>query len=250
MGVCVMLKIENLSASYGKKGVIFDLSCELRRGAFTAIVGRNGSGKSSLLSCICGIKDYSGKILLDGREISSIPSRERAKMLSYLPQSLPITRFSVRETVAFGREPYISFKPTENDIEIVEQSIEKCGISHLKDKKLTEISGGERQMAYLAMTLAQNADLLLLDEPTTYMDAPHARGFLDILREAASDGKAVAAVMHDLTQAVKYADDILLIDGGRVVFCGKKEDCLAIGAIERVMGVEGHRLEDGTVVFI
>ena len=105
-------------------------------------------------------------------------------------------------------------------------------------------------MAYLAMTLAQDADVLLLDEPTTYMDAPHARGFLDILRDSANSGKAVAAVMHDLTQALKYADDILLIDGGKVVFHGKKEDCLASGAIERVMGVEGHRLEDGTVVFV
>ncbi len=245
-----MLKIERLCASYGKKQVIFDLTAEFKRGRFTAILGRNGSGKSSLLSCIGGIKDYSGRILLKDRDISELPSRERAKMLSYLPQSLPATQFTVRETVAFGREPYISFKLTEADNEIIDRAIEKCGISHLKNKKLTEISGGERQMAYLAMTLAQDADVIMLDEPTTYMDAPHARKFLDILKESVKDGKAVVAVMHDLTQAVKYADDIIVIDGGRLVFEGTKEKCLEKKAIETVMEVEKHVIEDGRIVFI
>ena len=176
-----MIKIENLSAFYGKKQVLFDLSFELERGKFTAILGRNGSGKSSLLSCIASQKRYSGKILLGEREISEIPPRERAKMLSYLPQNLPLTQFTVLETVAFGREPYISFKLTDTDNEIIEKSIERCGISHLRNKKLTEISGGERQMAYLAMALAHDADVIMLDEPTTYMDAPNARKFLSTL---------------------------------------------------------------------
>ena len=198
-----MLKIEDLSAFYGKKQVLFDLTFELERGKFTAILGKNGSGKSSLLSCLASQKRYSGKILLGEREISEIPPRERAKIISCLPQNLPLTQFSVRETVAFGREPYVSFKLTDSDNEIIEKSIEKCGISHLKDKVLTEISGGERQMAYLAMTLAQDADILLLDEPTTYMDAPNAREFLSTLKQAQSEGKTVAAVMHDLTAAAK-----------------------------------------------
>jgi len=245
-----MLKIENLSAFYGKKQVLFDLSFNLEPGKFTAILGKNGSGKSSLLSCLASQKRYSGKILLGEREISEIPPRERAKIISCLPQNLPLTQFSVRETVAFGREPYISFKLTDSDNEIVEKSIEKCGISHLKDKVLTEISGGERQMAYLAMTLAQDADILLLDEPTTYMDAPNAREFLSTLKQAQSEGKTVAAVMHDLTAAVKYADDILLIDGGKVVFAGTREECIKSGEIERIMGVEKHSLDDETVVFI
>jgi len=245
-----MLKIEDLSAFYGKKQVLFDLSFELEHGKFTAILGKNGSGKSSLLSCLASQKRYSGKILLGEREISEIPPRERAKIISCLPQNLPLTQFSVRETVAFGREPYISFKLTDSDNEIIEKSIEKCGISHLKDKALTEISGGERQMAYLAMTLAQDADILLLDEPTTYMDAPNAREFLSTLKQAQSEGKTVAAVMHDLTAAVKYADDILLIDGGKIVFAGTREKCIESGAIEQVMGVEKHSLDDETVVFI
>lgn len=245
-----MLKIENLSAFYGKKQALFDLTFELERGKFTAIIGANGSGKSTLLSALTSQITYSGKILLGERDISEIPIRERAKMLSYLPQNLPPTQFSVRETVAFGREPYISFKLTDSDNEIIEKSIEKCGISHLKDKVLTEISGGERQMAYLAMTLAQDADVLLLDEPTTYMDAPHARKFLEILKMAQADGKTVAAVMHDLTAAAKYADNVILIDSGRIVFAGTRDDCIESGEIERIMGVEKHSLDDGAVVFI
>ena len=245
-----MLKIENLSAFYGKKQVLFDLTFELERGKFTAIIGANGSGKSTLLSALTSQITYSGKILLGERDISEIPIRERAKMLSYLPQNLPPTQFSVRETVAFGREPYISFKLTDSDNEIIEKSIEKCGISHLKDKVLTEISGGERQMAYLAMTLAQDADVLLLDEPTTYMDAPHARKFLDILKNAQSDGKTVAAVMHDLTAAAKYADNVILIDAGRIVFAGTRDDCIESGSIERVMGVEKYCIGNKNIVFV
>lgn len=245
-----MLKFDTLSVFYGKKQVLFDISASIERGKFTAIIGRNGSGKSTLLSALTSQTAYSGKILLDGRDISSIDRRERAKMISFLPQNLPVTQFTVGETVAFGREPHISFKLTDADLGIVEKSLEKCGISHLRDKKLTEISGGERQMAYLSMMLAQDADLMLLDEPTTYMDAPNARDFLKILSEERDRGKSVAAVMHDLTSAAKYADDILLIDGGKVVFKGTKEKCLEEKAIENVMEVESHKLDDGRVVFI
>jgi len=245
-----MLRIENLSAFYGKKQALFDLSFTVERGRFTVILGANGSGKSTLMSALTSGVAYSGKITLDGRDISAIPPRERAKNISFLPQNLPVTQFSVRETVTFGREPYISFKPTDGDVEIVDRAIEKCGISHLSGKKLTEISGGERQMAYLAMTLAQDAEIMLLDEPTTYMDASRARRFLDILKESISEGKSVVAVMHDLTQAVKYADDIVLIDSGKLIFAGTREECIESGVIERVMGVEKHSLDDGTVVFI
>ena len=245
-----MIKIENLSAFYGKKQVLFDLTFNLERGKFTAILGRNGSGKSSLLSCIASQKRYSGKILLGEREISEIPPRERAKMLSYLPQNLPLTQFTVLETVAFGREPYISFKLTDTDNEIIEKSIERCGISHLRNKKLTEISGGERQMAYLAMALAQDADVIMLDEPTTYMDAPNAREFLSTLKSAQSEGKTVVAVMHDLSAAVKYADNIILIDEGRIIFAGSREECIKSGEIERVMGVEKYCVDDVNIIFV
>ena len=158
----------------------------------------------------------------------------------------------MRETVAFGREPYtdLTGKPTKNDVEIIEKSIEKSGISHLTEKRMNEISGGERQTAYLSMMLAQDADILLLDEPTTYMDAPNAREFMRILSSERDRGKAVVAVMHDLTGAVEYADNVILIDGGRLVFAGTKEECLAKKVIENIMKVESHMIVDGRTVFI
>jgi iron complex transport system ATP-binding protein len=247
-----MLEIIGLCAAYGKRQVLFDINTSLGRGKFTAIIGRNGSGKSTLLSCLASSIRYSGKILLDGRAVSEFKKRDLAKKISYLPQNLPSTPFTVRESAAFGREPYtdLSGKLTDEDKKAVADALERCGISHLSEKRMNEISGGERQMAYLSMMLAQNADIMLLDEPTTYMDAPNAREFMRILTEERDQGKSVVAVMHDLTQAVKYADDILLIEEGKAVFFGTKEECLAEKAIERVMCVESNMIEDGSIVFI
>lgn len=247
-----MLEIKKLSAFYGKKQVLFNINTVIEDGRFTAVIGRNGSGKSTFLSCLVSSCRNSGEILLDGRSLSEFKKRDLAKKISYLPQNLPSTPFTVRETVAFGREPYtdLTGKPTKNDVEIIEKSIEKCGISHLTEKRMNEISGGERQTAYLSMMLAQDADILLLDEPTTYMDAPNAREFMRILSSERDRGKAVVAVMHDLTGAVKYADNVILIDGGRLVFAGTRDDVLSSGIIESTMGVESCRLDNGSVVFI
>lgn len=247
-----MLKIENLSASYGKKQVLFDVNAEIEAGRITAIIGRNGSGKSTLLSSIASQKSYSGRILLDGCDISGLKKRDLAKKISCLPQNLPVTPFTVYETVAFGREPYLdlSGRLTDEDKEAVSGAIERCGIVHLAEKRVNEISGGERQTAYLAMMLAQNAEIMLFDEPTTYMDAPNAREFMKILTAERDRGKAVVAVMHDLGQAVRYADNVILIDLGKIVFSGKTDDAISSKEIEKIMGVEAHKLDDGSFVFV
>ena len=247
-----MLEIRDLSASYGKRKVLSDINAVIERGKFTAIIGRNGSGKSTFLSSLASSMRYSGSILLDGKALSDFKKRDLAKKISYLPQNLPITPFTVRETVAFGREPYtdLSGKLNDGDEMIVGSALEKCGLLHLSEKRMNEISGGERQMAYLAMMIAQDAELMLLDEPTTYMDAPNARGFMKILSEERESGKTVAAVMHDLTGAVKYADNIILIDCGKLIFAGTREDVLSSKLIESTMGVESCRLDNGSVVFI
>ncbi len=247
-----MLEIKDLCASYGKKKVLFDINTVIESGKMTAIIGRNGSGKSTFLSCIASSCRYSGSILIDGRAVSDFKKRDLAKKISYLPQNLPITPFRVRETAAFGREPYsdLSGKLNDEDIMIVTNALKKCGISHLSEKRMNEISGGERQMAYLAMMLSQDASIMLLDEPTTYMDAPNAREFMNILTSERDRGKSVVAVMHDLTGAVKYADNVILIDGGRLIFAGTRDDVLSSGIIESTMGVESCRLDNDSVVFI
>ena len=154
-----MLEIKDLSASYGKRKVLSDINAVIERGKFTAIIGRNGSGKSTFLSALASSMRYSGSILLDGKSLSDFKKRDLAKKISYLPQNLPITPFTVRETAAFGREPYtdLSGKLNDGDKMIVESALEKCGLLHLSEKRMNEISGGERQMAYLAMMIAQDA---------------------------------------------------------------------------------------------
>lgn len=247
-----MLEIIGLCAAYGKKQVLFDINTSLGRGKFTAIIGRNGSGKSTLLSCLASSIRYSGKILLDGRAVSEFKKRDLAKKISYLPQNLPSTPFTVRESAAFGREPYtdLSGKLTDEDKKAVADALERCGISHLSEKRMNEISGGERQMAYLSMMLAQNADIMLLDEPTTYMDAPNAREFMRILTEERDQGKSVVAVMHDLGQAVRHADNVILIDNGKIVFAGTRDKAIESNVIEKTMGVQKFRLDNGSIVFI
>lgn len=247
-----MLKIDNLSTSYGKIKVLFDINTVIEDGKFTAIIGRNGSGKSTFLSCLASSIRYSGKILLDGRAISEFKKRDLAKKISFLPQNLPSTPFTVRESAAFGREPYtdLSGKLTDEDKKAVADAIERCGISHLSEKRMNEISGGERQMAYLAMMLAQNADIMLLDEPTTYMDAPNAREFMKILTEERDQGKSVVAVMHDISAAIRHADNVILIDNGKIAFSGKKEEAIESKLIEKTMGVNSYKLDDSSFVFI
>lgn len=247
-----MLKIENLSASYGKKQVLFDISVEIETRKLTVIIGRNGSGKSTLLSSIVSLMSHTGRIFLDGCDISALKRRDLAKKISYLPQNLPVTPFSIYETVAFGREPYLdlSGRLGDEDKKAVNDAVEKCGIGHIAEKRINEISGGERQMAYLAMTFAQDAEIMLFDEPTTYMDAPNAREFMNLLSYARDEKKTVLAVMHDIGQALRYANNVILIEHGRIAFSGSRDDALSSGIIEEVMDVKAYRLNDGTVVFI
>ena len=247
-----MLEIKDLCASYGKKNVLFDINTVIEDGKFTAVIGRNGSGKSTFLSCIASSCKYSGSILLDGKSVSDFGKRDLAKRISYLPQTLPVTPFTVYETAAFGREPYtdLSGKLKDNDKKAVKDALDRCSLCSLAEKRMDQVSGGERQMAYLAMMMAQDADIMLLDEPTTYMDAPNAREFMNILTSERDRGKAVVAVMHDLTGAVKYADNVILIDGGRLIFAGTRDDVLSSGIIESTMGVESCRLDNDSVVFI
>ncbi|MGM9642912.1 MAG: ABC transporter ATP-binding protein [Eubacteriales bacterium] len=248
-----MMEIKNLSAFYGKRQVLFDIDLCIARGRFTAVIGRNGSGKSTLLASITSQIPHSGRVTLAGRDIAAYSRRERAKLISILPQSLPLTEFGVGATVAFGREPYldVSGKLSQADRAAVDEAVRLCGIGHLTEKKLSEVSGGERQTVYLAMILAQGAEVMLLDEPTTYMDAARAKQFLGVLKKAQTEkNRTVVAVMHDISQVMRYADDIILMDGGRVVLAGTREAAISSGEIERVMEVEKHTLQNGEIIYI
>ena len=238
-----MFKAKNLSVSYGKRRVLSGLDFEIERGKITAVIGRNGSGKSTLLSALSGAIPCEGEILLDGRPLADIKRAERAKKVAFLPQTMPSPQITVRELVSLGRSPYtgISGRLGKGDTEAVERAISRVGISRIADKRADRISGGELRLSYLAMILAQDTDAVLLDEPSAFMDISNERAMCRILGELReSEGKTIVAAMHSLSAAAGFAERVLVLDGGKIVFCGSVEDCLSKQIIETAFAVTKH----------
>lgn len=238
-----MLEINNLTAGYGKKTVLNNVSFKVPKNSITAVIGRNSSGKSTIISCINGQIKYSGSIKVDGTDLQNLTLRERAQKISVLSQFLTSPAFTVGQLVAFGRNPYIGLngRMTDTDREIVASAIKSVGISNLEKRYVSSLSGGERQMAYLAMVLAQNTDLIVLDEPTSFMDISNESSFLKLLSEICrKEGKTVLIVMHNLTYAVNFADNIVVIDDGIVLYSGDKNECLQKNIIENNFDVKRY----------
>lgn len=245
-----MLEIRNLSAKIGRKAILEDINLKLVPHTFTAIVGKNGCGKSTLVSCINQMQPYTGEMLIAGRNLALMPERERASLVSILPQSLTAPHITVSELAALGRSPYVDIGKhlTQEDKDIVAGSISTIGIDALADCYIDELSGGEKQKAYLAMTLAQNTRLMVLDEPTTYMDMAYEHTFmetLDMLKK--KHKKTLLVIMHNLNQAVRYADRLAVMDSGRIIADGTKEEILESGMLEQVFGVKMYN--DGENIF-
>ncbi len=245
-----MLEVKDLTVCYGKRTVLEGIGFSLEEGSFTALLGRNGSGKSTLLSALVGDTRFVGEVLFDGAPLALLSPRERAKRLTLLPQLLPTPPFTVAETVAFGRNPYtpLSGRLTEEDKRIVAESMEKTDVLTLAERYLATLSGGERQTTFLAMALAQKTPLLLLDEPTSFLDKARERHFWDTLARVRREEKiTVLAAMHDLTAAVRAADRFLLLSEGALLFDGTREALLASHLLEDTFGVRCYDTEDGPV---
>ena len=242
-----MLRIEHLAVSYGAEDVLRDVSFELEPGKFTAVIGQNGCGKSTLAACINQQLAYRGEIYFEGENLKEMPPRRRARKISMLPQMLVSPHITVEELVALGRSPYLGLlgRMSGSDREAVESAMESAGISGLRGKFTDELSGGERQKAYLAMILAQDCGLMVLDEPTTYMDITYEGWFLEKLDELRrKQGKTLLVIMHNLSQAVRFAENIVVLKGGKVFFSGDVESCLERGVIEDVFSVKKHMFNE------
>lgn len=245
-----MLTVTNLSTGYGRKQVLHNIDFTVQPGTFTAILGRNGCGKSTLLSCLSGQqKRWSGSIFWNDMDLSSLPANQLAQTLALLPQGMPTPALTVAELAACGRTPWRSWghRLSAEDKAIVDAALERAGVAELAHKQLTHLSGGERQRAWLAMTLAQDTPLLLLDEPTTYLDPAQQFRFLDTLQALCKGGKTILAVLHDLPLALRYADQVILMDSGRCVHNGTPQEVLP--ALEQVFGLQA-RMVDGSLVLI
>ena len=214
--------IQHLHFAYQEDTVIDDLSFKAQPEELLAVIGKNGSGKSTLLKLMSGyLKASRGNLFLDGKAISSIPSKDLAKRLAYLPQFVSLPNIKAIDVISYGRYAYLPFSKqlTPQDKEKIHWAIEMMGIEDLVEKDCHALSGGEIQKVLLTMILAQDTRWLLLDEPATHLDLYQSLQLFEHLKMFTKDlGKGIIMVVHDLNQALRFADRILLIDDGKSCF--------------------------------
>lgn len=235
-----MLSVRNLCAGYGGRDVLRGASLEAQAGQITAILGPNGCGKSTLLKALCGIVPASsGAVELDGRDLLALPLKRRAQAVAYLPQSRQVPDITVGRLVLHGRFPHLGYprRYRREDREIAESAMARLGLLEMADTPLEQLSGGQRQKVYIAMALAQDADVLLLDEPTTYLDISQQYQILRQARALAGAGKHVVIVIHDLSHALAAADRVALMADGAVCAQGTPEEVFNSGALDETFGV-------------
>ncbi|MFH0977410.1 MAG: ABC transporter ATP-binding protein [Spirochaetota bacterium] len=235
----IMLKAVNVNAGYGKKEVLRNISFEIKKGELAGIIGPNGSGKTTLLKIITRLlKPWEGRLLLTGKDIAGMDFREIARITAVVSQSAETGWMSVEEYIMLGRMPYFGkfqFFENNNDRDIVCRYMKLTGINALKDKSMAEISGGERQLAFITRALAQEPRLLLLDEPTSYLDITHQISIMDLIRRLNKDlGITVIMILHDLNLASEYCGKLILLNDGEIYKAGSPQEVLTYSAIEEV----------------
>lgn len=238
-----MLEFKRISVTRKGRPVLNDVSFTVPEKSITVLLGKNGCGKSTLLECVTGQVRYSGAITLNGTDISSFNRRALAKEIAVLPQTLNATSLSVESLVSLGRYAHTGSTGilTVQDKSKIASAMSITGIADYRTRACNELSGGERQKAYLAMILAQDTPYILLDEPTTFLDTSYRRETYDLMRSLVSDhGKTLFIVMHDLSEAVALADNICVLDDGRSEFDGSVAEFLSGDIYERLFGVKKY----------
>jgi len=237
------LEVRSLTVDYGTRRVLSGVDFSLRAGEMVALLGPNGAGKSTLLRCVGGtLRPAVGGVLIDGAPLADYERAAMARRVAVVPgQTVAAFPIRVEELVALGRLPHehplLGLRPA--DRAAIDAAIERVSIGHLRGRDVRELSLGERQLAVLAMAVAQGARLLLLDEPTVHLDLRHQVAVMELLRDLSSrDGVTVLAVMHDVTLASHFFPRLLLLDAGRLVADGSPADVLTGDRIQAVYGVD------------
>ena len=225
-----MLKIQNISVSYGSRRILHDISLNVQSGEVLALIGPNGAGKSTLIRAASGVIPYTGHVRTNGDDLASLSTLQRARYIATVPQAVSMPpAFTVWETVLLGRTPYLGFlgQPSQNDEEIARQSLQRVSALPFIDRRVGELSGGEQQRILLARALCQSTPILLLDEPTAHLDLQYQVGLLELVTELAhKDNLAVLIALHDLNLAAHYADRIALMVAGNIKAMGEPKEVL------------------------
>ena len=242
------LRTRALTVSYGTAPVLRALDVEIPDNALTVIVGPNACGKSTLLRSLARmLRPTAGSVLLDGRSVAELSSKEYARELGLLPQSATAPDgMSVADLVARGRYPHQGLfrQWSTRDEAVVAEAMGATSVAELADRPVDSLSGGQRQRAWLAMALAQETPLLLLDEPTTYLDITHQLEVLDLARSLVTGGRTVVAVLHELNLAFRYADHLVVMAGGEIVATGAPSTVVTPELMQQVYDLECRIVAD------
>jgi len=238
-----LLSVKNLRASLGGKPVLKDLSFAIAAGEFVGLIGPNGAGKSTLLRTILGFTPHQGEVAVDGHDLAAMSARQRARHAAYLPQERDIAwPVPVEMIVALGRHahrPAFS-APGKADREIVEAAMRRMEVDAFRDRPATELSGGEKARVLIARALAQDAPLLLADEPAAGLDPSHQIGLMKTFAALAGEGHGIVASLHDLGLAARWCSRLILLDKGRIVADGPPRSVLTADRLASVYAVETH----------
>ncbi|WP_066895005.1 ABC transporter ATP-binding protein [Clostridium nigeriense] len=238
-----MLEIKNIYCGYNGENVVKDVSFKVDRGENICIVGPNGCGKSTLLKSISNLISFEGNVLLDGKNIKTLKRKELATKVSLMTQNSNILfPYTIFETVALGRYAHLNglfSKLSKRDEDIINKSLDKVGLLDIKDKLISELSGGQLQRVFLARSFAQDPDVILLDEPTNHLDLRCQIEILDYLKVwAKENNKIIVAVLHDLNLVQNFADKVLMLKDGSIINNGDTKEVLNGEDLEKVYGID------------
>ena len=236
-----MLEMKNACVGYGTRTVLSGASLTVGPGQLPALLGPNGCGKSTLLRALLGLIPLSaGEVTLAGKPLTALHRRTIARRIAYLPQGQPTPEMTVGELVLCGRYPHLSYpyRYSSADRRLADEAMARVGVSALAERPLHTLSGGMLQTAYLAMALAAGCDYILLDEPTTYLDATHGLALMRLLQELAAEGCGILTVMHDLPMAFAFSDKVILLGEGKALLTAPPQEVAASPLLKQAMGIE------------
>ena len=236
-----MIRVNNILKKYSDKIILENINLELPKNKITAFIGSNGAGKSTLISIISRtLAKDSGEVFIDEKELKNWNTTELSKRLSILKQSNHLNiKLTVRELINFGRFPHSKGKLTKEDVKKVDEAIEYMDLSDLENRYIDELSGGQRQMAYIAMIIAQDTDYIFLDEPLNNLDMKHSVQIMKILRNLIDEhGKTIMIVIHDINFVSCYSDYIVELKNGKIIKQGNTEDIIQSKVLNTIYGMD------------
>jgi len=248
-----VIELRDLSIRFDGTEAVRDFSLDVAAEEWVMLIGPNGAGKTSVLRALCGLLSFAGDALIDGREVRALGRRELARMIAFVPQN-PETppELTVGEYVLLGRTPHLGYLATEGrrDRQAATRALERLDLLPFAERGLGSLSGGELQRAVLARALAQEAPVLLLDEPTTSLDLGRQQQVLELVDSLRGDGLTVVSTMHDLTLAGQYADRLVLLDRGMIVAEGEPDEVLSAANLAAYYGASVRIVSDGDGTFV